>query len=77
MTNPSPSPSDHQLTVIRAFLRQRFPGAELIDRFDGEADAHRVTLDPGARASTRGSSPPRRSRTRPSPRLLTEALVVP
>jgi hypothetical protein len=47
MIDLRPSLAEHQLTVIRAFLRARFPGAELIDRFDAEATAHRFTLDPG------------------------------
>ena len=47
MTDPRPSLAEHQLTVIRAFLRHRVPLFELIDRFDAEAQAHRFTLDPG------------------------------
>ena len=38
---------EHQLAVIRAFLRQRFPGAELIDRSDATAGVHRFILDHG------------------------------
>ena len=47
MASARPSLAEHHLNVIRAFLRQHFPGAELIDRFDGEATAHRFTVDPG------------------------------
>jgi hypothetical protein len=39
--------AEHQLAVIRAFLRHRVPLFELIDRFDDEVNAHRFTLDPG------------------------------
>jgi hypothetical protein len=61
MASPTPSLVDHQLAVLRAFLRQSFPGAELIDRFDAEAAAHRFTLDPG-RASKRTLLVPRPAR---------------
>jgi hypothetical protein len=73
----SPAPlADHQLTVIRAFLRQRFPGAELIDRLDVEAAAHRFTLDPG-RTSKRTLLVPAALLEDPAlAGLLTEALVV-
>ena len=47
MTDPRPSLAEHQLTVIRAFLRHRVPLFEMIDRFDDEANAHRFTLDLG------------------------------
>ena len=70
-----PSPAAHQLAVIRAFLRQSFPGAELIDRFDTEATAHRFTLDPG-RASKRTLLVPRALLEDPAlAALLTAALV--
>jgi hypothetical protein len=73
----SPAPlAEHQLTVIRAFLRQRFPGAELIDRLDVEAKAHRFTLDPG-RTSKRTLLVPAALLEDPAlAGLLTEALVV-
>ena len=63
----SPPLAEHQLTVIRVFLRQRFPGAELIDRLDVEVAAHRFTLDPG-RASKRTLLVPRALREAPSSR---------
>jgi hypothetical protein len=47
MTDPPRPLAEHQLTVIRAFLRHRVPLVELIHRFDAEAPAHRFTLDPG------------------------------
>jgi hypothetical protein len=76
MPDPSPSLGDHQLTVIRAFLRQRFPGPELIDRLDTEAAAHRFTLDPG-RASKNTLLVPRALLEDPAlAARLTEALVV-
>jgi hypothetical protein len=50
--------AEHQLTVIRAFLRHRVPLVELTDRFDAEVNAHRFTLDPGC-ASARTLLVPR------------------
>jgi hypothetical protein len=76
MPDARPSLAEHQLTVIRAFLRARFPGAELIDRFDVEAAAHRFTLDPG-RTSKRTLLVPRALLEDPAlAALLSEALVV-
>ena len=61
--------------MIRAFLRQSFPGAELIDRFDAEATAHRFTLDPG-RTTKRTLLVPRALLEDPAiASLLTVALV--
>ena len=75
MASARPSLADHQLTVIRAFLRQAFPGAELIDRFDVEATAHRFTLDPG-RSSKRTLLVPRALLEDPAlAAMLTERLV--
>ena len=76
MTPPSGMPprAEHQLTVIRAFLRQHFPG-ELIDRFDVEAAAHRFTLNPG-RTTRHTLLVPRALLEDPAiGSLLTEALV--
>jgi hypothetical protein len=50
--------AEHHLTVIRAFLRHRVPGIELVDWFDADANAHRFALDPG-RASARTLLVPR------------------
>jgi hypothetical protein len=47
MTDSRPALAEHQLTMIRAFLRQHVTLFELIDRYDAEAQAHRFTLDPG------------------------------
>ena len=47
MTDPRPALAEHQLTMIRAFLRQHVTLFELIDRYDAEAQVHRFTLDPG------------------------------
>ena len=77
MTDPRPRASlaEHQLTVIRAFLRHRVPLVELIDRFDAEANAHRFTLDPG-RTSARTLLVPRALLEDPTlGSLLSEALV--
>jgi hypothetical protein len=77
MTDPRPRASlaEHQLTVIRAFLRHRVPLAELIDRFDAEANAHRFTLDPRG-TSTRTLLVPRVLLEDPTlASLLSEALV--
>lgn len=75
MTDPRPSLAEHQLTVIRAFLRQHVPLFELIDRFDAEAKAHRFTLDPG-RTSKRTLLVPAGLLEDPAlGALLTEALV--
>lgn len=75
MPDPRPSLADHQLTVIRAFLRHRVPLVELIDRFDAEAEAHRFTLDPG-RTSKRALLVPAALLEDPAlGALLTEGLV--
>jgi hypothetical protein len=75
MPDPRRSLADHQLTVIRAFLRHRVPLVELIDRFDAEAEAHRFTLDPG-RTSKRTLLVPAALLEDPAlGALLTEALV--
>jgi len=60
MTDPRPRSSlaEHQLTVIRAFLRHRVPGVVLLEWFDADANAHRFALDPG-RASARTLLVPR------------------
>jgi hypothetical protein len=49
MTDPPRPLAEHQLTVIRACLRQMVPVSERIDRFYVEATAHRSTLEPGRR----------------------------
>jgi hypothetical protein len=56
MTDPHPSLTEHQLTMIRACPRHRRSLVELIDRFDAGAKAHRFTLDPGAPPNARCSS---------------------
>jgi hypothetical protein len=76
MTDPHPSLAEHQLAVIRAFLRQHVPLFELIDRFDAEAKAHRFTLDPG-RTSKRTLLVPATTLEDPAlAGLLTDALVL-
>ena len=47
MPGAMPPLDERQLNVVRTFLRKHFPAAELIDRFDVEATAHRFTIDPG------------------------------
>ena len=75
MADLRPSLAEHHLTLIRTFLRQHFPGAELIDRVDGEAMAHRFTLDPG-RTSKRTLLVPRALLEDPAlASLLSERLV--
>ena len=75
MASARPSLAEHQLNVIRAFLRKQFPGSELIDRFDAEATAHRFTLDPG-RTSKRTLLVPRATLEDPATAsLLNEVLV--
>jgi hypothetical protein len=75
MADPLPSLAEHQVNVMRAFLRTRFPGAELIDRFDVEAAAHRFTLEPG-RATRRTLLVPRALLEDPAlASLLSERLV--
>jgi len=75
MPDPRPSLAEHQLTVIRAFLRHRFPVFELIDRFDAEAKAHRFTLDPGRTSKRTLLVPAALLEDRTLPALLTEAVV--
>jgi hypothetical protein len=75
MTDLRPPLEGRPLDVVRAFLRARFPGAELIDRFDAEATAHRFTLDPG-RATRHTLLVPRATLDDPAiASLLTEVLV--
>jgi len=76
LADPPRPLAEHQVAVIRAFLRQRVPLVELIDRFDAEATAHRFTLDPG-RTSKRTLLVRRTLLEDPAlAALLTEALVV-
>jgi hypothetical protein len=76
LPDPRSSLVEHQLTVIRAFLRHRVSLVELIDRFDPEAAAHRFTLDPGRTTKRTLLVPAGRLEDRTLPALLTEALVV-
>jgi hypothetical protein len=71
-----PSHREHQLTVIRAFLRHRLSLVELIDLFDAEAKAHRFTLDPGRTTTRTLLAPAALLEDRALPALLTETLVV-
>ena len=74
MTDPPRSLAEHQLTVIRAFLRHRVPLFELIDRVDAEAQAHRFTLDPGRTSERTLLVPAALLEDRALAALLTEAL---
>jgi hypothetical protein len=76
MTDPPRPLAEHQLAVIRAFLRHRVPLVELIDRFDTKATAHRFTLDPGRTSKRTLLVPVALLEDRALPALLTEALVV-
>ena len=52
MSSALPPPlNEHQLSTIRAFLRNSFPDSELIDRFDFNTTAQRFTLNPGSATS--------------------------
>ena len=76
MPDPRPSLVEHQLTVIRAFLRHHVSLVELIDRFDAEAEAHRFTLDPGRTTKRTLLVPAALLEDQTLPALLTEALIV-
>ena len=75
MPDPHPSLAEHQLTVIRAFLRQRFPSAELIDprRRRGGAPVH---ARPWRREPAHAPRAARPARGPALAALLTEALVL-
>ncbi len=75
MTESRPSLAEHQLTVIRTFLRHRVPLFELIDRFDDEAKAHRFTLDPGRTSERTLLVPAALLEDRALPALLSDGLV--
>jgi hypothetical protein len=77
MTDPRrrSSLAEHQLIVIRAFLRDRVSFVELVDWFDAEANAHRFTLDLGS-TSARTLLVPRALLEEPTlGSLLSETLV--
>ena len=75
MTDPRPPLDPRKVELVRAFLRTRYPGAELIDRFDGETAAQRFTLNPG-RTSKHTLLVPKETLDDPDlPSLLTEVLV--
>jgi hypothetical protein len=75
MASLKPPLDPRKVEVVRAFLRTHYPGAELIDRFDGETEAQRFTLNPG-RATKHTLLVPRETLEDPDlASLLTEVLI--